>query len=418
MLTVLRQRNFALLWFGGLISIMGDWVLRAALPFYVYELSGSTMATALMFAARLVPNFLLGSAAGVFADRWDRRKLMAVTSLGQAVIILPLQWVTSTDTLWIVYAVALFQTVLAVFFAPAENALLPQLVAKEQLMHANALNLLNNNLGRLIGPLVGGVLLAAAGLSSVVVFDSLTFLAAGLLIFLVRTPARAVSPISLQGHNTPGVFRRFLHDWREGIDVIRKDQVISILFVAFVLLNLGGIMLDPLGTPFLMEVVGVDSKMYGYILTIQAVGGITGALTAGKIGERLAPARVFGWGTVLVGLLQLIRYNLPTLPVVLAMTVLIGLPAAVVAIAMDTLFQQFVPNSHLGRVSGTLSTTIAVVSLVGVLGIAGPMGNIWGIVPILNFAACVTIASGLTGILFLPARQAAAVPVGDEKMPG
>ena len=73
MLTVLRHRNFALLWVGGLISVIGDRALMTALPFYVYQQTGSTLASAAMYAAFYLPSVLLGSVGGVFADRWDRK---------------------------------------------------------------------------------------------------------------------------------------------------------------------------------------------------------------------------------------------------------------------------------------------------------------------------------------------------------
>src|SRR3712207_313815 len=87
MLAVLRRRDFALLWLGGLISIAGDWVLRAALPFFVYARAGSTVATAGMIVAELAPGVLLSSAAGVFVDRWNRKRVLMVSNLLQAVVV-------------------------------------------------------------------------------------------------------------------------------------------------------------------------------------------------------------------------------------------------------------------------------------------------------------------------------------------
>ena len=72
MFALLRQRNYGLVWLGGLISVTGDWMMFAALPLYVYELTSSTLATGIMLAARVAPRLLLGSVAGVFVDRWDQ----------------------------------------------------------------------------------------------------------------------------------------------------------------------------------------------------------------------------------------------------------------------------------------------------------------------------------------------------------
>ena len=90
MLRVLRQRDYSLLWFGGFISQLGDFVLFVGLPYEIYRLTGSTLATAGMVLAFLVPEILFGSVAGVYVDRWDRRRLMIAVNLVQAVVLLPL----------------------------------------------------------------------------------------------------------------------------------------------------------------------------------------------------------------------------------------------------------------------------------------------------------------------------------------
>jgi MFS family permease len=130
MMATLRERNFALLWWGGLISLAGDWLLRTALPFYVYDLTGSALATSVMFMVGTVPGLLLGPVAGVFVDRWDRRRTLVVANLLLALTLTPLLLVRSADWLWLVYAVALVQSALVRFVVPAENALLPLLVAE------------------------------------------------------------------------------------------------------------------------------------------------------------------------------------------------------------------------------------------------------------------------------------------------
>ena len=131
MIAVLRRRNFALLWFGGLISMAGDWVLRIGLPLYIYQLTGSTLATGIMFMAGMLPSLLLGSVAGVFVDRWDRKRTMVIANLLLAVSLLPLLLVRSVEWVWIAYIAAFAQSCIAQFFDPAESAMLPLLVGEE-----------------------------------------------------------------------------------------------------------------------------------------------------------------------------------------------------------------------------------------------------------------------------------------------
>ena len=110
MLSVLRRRDFALLWTGGLVSVAGDWVLNAALPFFMYEQTGSTVATAGMIVARLAPSVVLGSVAGVFVDRWNRKRVLVWANLLQVAIVALLLLVPGEGWLWVVFAVAAAQS--------------------------------------------------------------------------------------------------------------------------------------------------------------------------------------------------------------------------------------------------------------------------------------------------------------------
>jgi MFS family permease len=125
MVATLRQRNFAVLWFAGLISLMGNWMLWIALPVAVYTFTGSTLAVGAMLLANTLPGILFGSLAGVFVDRWECKRTMVVVNGLLAVSIIPLLLVRSADWLWLVYIVSFVQSTLSQFFAPAENAMLP-----------------------------------------------------------------------------------------------------------------------------------------------------------------------------------------------------------------------------------------------------------------------------------------------------
>ena len=97
MLSLLRRRDFSLVWTASLISATGDWVLLIGLPIYVFQLTGSTLATSAMFVAELVPQIAFGSVAGVFVDRWDRKRTMVAANLILTFAILPLAFVRSAD---------------------------------------------------------------------------------------------------------------------------------------------------------------------------------------------------------------------------------------------------------------------------------------------------------------------------------
>ena len=151
MVAVLRHRNFAQLWIGQLLSTIAFWMLFLALPFYVYRITGSALATGTLFLVQTLPRVLLSSIAGVFADRWDRRRTMIISDLIRAVLILPILLVRSSDQLWIIYLFAFVTSVVAQFFDPAKNAIIPSIVPNSLLLAANGLNAVSDAVTRLSG---------------------------------------------------------------------------------------------------------------------------------------------------------------------------------------------------------------------------------------------------------------------------
>src|SRR6266508_2196863 len=167
-----RNRGFALLWIGCLISMTGDWALRVAVPIAVYRMTGSPAATSAVVATVVAVSLLVSPLAGVFVDRWDRRSTLIVANAAQAVILLPMLLVNRVADLALLLALLAVQTTLARFVDPAEHALLPRLVPAADLAVANSLNALNNNLARLVGPALGGLVAASTGLAGAVLLGA------------------------------------------------------------------------------------------------------------------------------------------------------------------------------------------------------------------------------------------------------
>ena len=255
MLAALRHRNFALLWLAGLISVAGDFALIVALPLHVYRLTGSTLATAGTLAAGSLPRVLAGSVAGVFVDRWDRRRTMVVADLLRALALLPL--LIAPTHLGIIYAVAAVEGTIGLFFSPAEGALLPRLVGEEHLVAANALNALNDNLGMLIGPALGAFLYAESGIGGVVLADAATYVGSALLIGLIRVGGRESEVGSRSPTSDLRPPTRVLGEWRDGLRIVGRDRAMRVLFVAGALSGLAeGIFLTLGLSPLVLDVLG------------------------------------------------------------------------------------------------------------------------------------------------------------------
>lgn len=402
MFGVLKQRNFSLLWFGQLLSLAGDWVLLIALPFYVYDLTGSALATGVMWIVESLPRLLLGSLAGVFVDRWDRRRTMIVADFTRALILLPLLLVHSRETLWLIYLVAFLESCISQFFLPAKGALIPRLVSEKDLMAANSLNALSDSLTRLIGPALGGALLGLLGLASVALFDAATYAVSGVLIALIAVPPgpprEPEKPLQLVAKG-----KEVWSQWVEGLRLVTRERLLAALFLATALAMLGQGLVNVLIVVFVKDVLEGSAVEFGWMATAQGVGGLVGGLLIGRMGNRLQPTRLIPAGLAAAGLVLLLMVNFPSLPLSLGLLVALGIPLMGYMISGQTLMQSKVADQLRGRVFGAFATTIALFMLIG-LGVASALGDLFGVVPMLDAAAGLFLLAGAAALAMMRAE--------------
>ena len=415
MLATLRNRNFALVWVGGFISLAGDWLLMIGLPIYTYTLTHSALATGAMFMAAALPRMLLASVAGVFVDRWNRQRTMIVFDLLLAAGLVPLLFVHSKDTLWLVYVVAVVEGILAQFYTPAESAILPTLVTKDQLISANSLNALNKNLARLVGPALGGFVVGVGGLRGVTLLDALSFVLAALLVALVRIQSRpaaqaAAASAGEEESGTETVARtekKLWREWREGLGLIPGSRVLKVYFVIFAAMGLGEGIFSVLLVVFALKTLRGQPELLGLMMSAQAIGGLLGSLIVAPFGKRVSPYRLLGVCAFLFGLVDLAIVDAPSfvphaaaVNVVLALFVVVGIPSVGLGIGTDSGVQMAVPNEYLGRIFGVATALLSLMMLVG-MALASALGDRVGVVPVLNGQGGMYALSGLLVLLTL-----------------
>jgi MFS family permease len=387
MIDVLRQRNFALLFVAGIISMVGDWALWVALPITVFQLTHSTVAMGATALSELIPLLLLSSVAGVFADRWDRKRLMIVCDLVLAVGLLPLLLVHSAGLVWIVYLVALFQSIVVRFFSPAESAMLPTVVDKEQLVTANSLSSVGSEAARLVGPAIGGVIAVSTGLVGVTFVDAASFLGAAGLILLVHVPHRAATGDVAE--EAVAAWRKVWREWLEGLAAVRRNRTIALFLAVWAIAGFGESVMGIMFVVWVKEVVHGGALQLGWFMSAQAVGGVLGGLAIASLGQRL-PTIFMAWLAPFffgVGDILLFSYPLFTsqLWVGLALIAFVGLPASAIGAAWTTLIQTNVEDDLRGRVFGALGTTQGLMMMIGT-GAAGLLGGAISPILFLNVA--------------------------------
>jgi MFS family permease len=398
MLAVLRQRDYALLWAASTVSVVGDWMLLVALPFYVYDLTGSTLALGLTVATGAIPTLTLGLFAGALVDRWDRRRTAVAVDLLRAAALLPLLTVQSAEAVWVVSVVNLTQSSLGQFFGPARYALVPRLVGKERIGTANALEELSTRTMGIVGPAIGGTLAVAAGLGPVVLLDSATYLVSAALLALVRLPPAPTGP-ARGAASRP----RLLDDLREGLRLVAGDRTLGPVCLAVCFALAGQGLIDALFVPFVKDVLGGDVATLGWMRTAQAAVAIPAGLLVGRWGTRVGYRRLMVVGGAGCGALFAAAANAPSLPIVAALYAAIGLPFVLLFLSHLTLLQASAPDALLGRVVSIVRTATTLTWVVG-LGLGAALGPAVGPVALLTLAGALYAAAGVSAILIAEGR--------------
>jgi MFS family permease len=384
---------FRTLWAAGLVSDTGDWLLRIALPIVVYQLTGSAVGTSVAFAAELAPGIVLAPLGGRLADTVDRRAVMIALSALQAIALLPLLLVHNGHGLVIVYAVIVAQASLAALFDPAKNALLPALVDPRQLVSANSLAGLGTAVGRLAGGPLGGLLLAAGSLRTIVSVDALSFGVAALLI--ARLPRRAGAE---GGRNADGV-RLSAGGLRL---VLRRPAIAAALLVALVAETAQGIFLV-LFIVFVARRLHGGSAEIGLLRGVQAVGAIGGGLLLTLRGDRWRPLVLAAVAATAFGVLDLTIWNGPLLTrseaVYVGLFACAGAPGVMLDTAGISFLQRTVGDGERGRVFAAVGLTENTGQVLGILA-AGVLTAPLGLMALLNAQGALYVVAGALVLLF------------------
>jgi DHA3 family tetracycline resistance protein-like MFS transporter len=373
MLQPLARRDYALLTVGSAISLLGDGFFSVALAWQVYEISNVPTALSIVGVAWTLPLVIFLLLGGVFTDRYDRRWLMIGADLvrAAAVGVLGLLSVAGLVELWHVIALIAFVGLGDAFFNPASTAIVPDVLPDEELPRANALQgLLRPLMFRLVGPALGGFVVALLGAGSAFLVDAATFLVSAAAIGAVS--ARPIREVVAHG------LRHTVAEVGEGLAFVRRTPWLwaTLLSAMFSLLAFVGPMQVLL--PFLVKnQLRLGPEALGTIFAVSGIGSVAAAIALGQWG--LPRRRITAmYATWTVGVAMLAGYGLMTS---LWQAILIGaLSAALFEIGQIiwvTLLQTLVPRDLLGRVSSLdwlVSTGLVPVSFALTGPVAGAVG--------------------------------------------
>ena len=394
MLAMLRRRDFALLWLAGVVSRVGDWLLFVALPYHVYELTGSALATGAALSSYNVARVLFSPVAGIVVDRTDRRRLVILTNIAGAATVCPLLLVTTPERVWIAPVAVFVLACLAFMHVPADGALVAELVPAERLVAANALHGATFNAAALAGPVLGGAAVALWGFPAVVVGDALSFLAAAALVAAIRlrpTTARA---------GDEAARRSALEEWRAAAAVVRGSPRARAVFAVGWVVMVGYGALGVLTVVFVREVLGGGPPELGWVTTAAGVGGLAGTLAVASVAGAVPAGRLAATSLLGAGGCYALAFNGGSLPLAVAALGAAGACTALWTVGERTLVQRAVPGAFLGRTLGATATLSGLLILLGT-GVGSAAADAVGVAPVLTAVAALYAAAGVLAALLL-----------------
>jgi MFS family permease len=311
-----KHRNYRLYFLSHGVSFIGTWMQQIAAYWLVLDLTGSPLAVGTLALAQLLPVTLLGLPVGSMIDRFDVRRLLLVTESLSIVAAGTLAVLTLTGmvALWQVYGIAIFQGLVLVFGNPARHTLVFRIVGKDDLANAVALGSALGTTARIVGPALGGLVVAVAGVGVAFAVNSASYGAVVIALLAMRVS-------ELRPYVPPAVQTGLRRSLRVMASFVRRSRRVAVAFFAVLALSTISFNFDVLLPLVAGETLDADADVFGLIASVFGAGALCGALflaTLGKARIRLLLAGAFGFGVLELALAP--QTSLPVICVLLFLT--------------------------------------------------------------------------------------------------
>lgn len=339
----LRVRDFRLFWTGALISNSGNWMQNVAVPFVVFQLTGSAAWVGFAGFAQFLPAWLMGPLGGAVADRFPRRRVLIVTAAAQAMAAtaMAVAWASGVRSPWAYVGLVAVSGSIGGINIGSWQAFVPELVPREHLLNAVTLNSAQFNAARAFGPAVGGLVLAQLGVTWAFGLNALSFAAVIGALLLVKAEGAVA-----RGGGRPKV----LAETWDAIRYVRdRPGIVTAIFVVVALGFLGSPIFSFI-VVFAEDVFGVGDTAYGVLAAAQGAGAVLGAPIIAGPGTAWARSRLTKVGMVAYGS-ALVAFALSPLYLTAVLALLVsGAAYLAIAASLNTSIQLQVEDHMRGRV--------------------------------------------------------------------
>jgi MFS family permease len=386
MLRALRHRNYRLFFTGQLISLIGTWMQSVAQGWLVLRLTNSPAMLGLVAAASSLPVLLLSLSGGALADRVSKHRLLIITQVVSMLLAAILAGLTISGAVRVehVLVLALLLGVVTAFEAPARQAFTVEMVGREDLLNAIALNSSIFNGARTIGPAVAGVVVALIGEGPAFLINMLSFGAVIAGLLMMRLP-----PFS-----PPAAARRG-GALREGLSYIRHEPRVLALLTQAGAVSFFGFVYIPLLPIFARNVLGSGAAGLGLLSASSGAGALLAALALAGFGERAGRGRSLVLAALLYGPLMIAFSASRSVPLSMLLLSLCGFAGVTCMALTNTLIQSIVPDALRGRVMSVFTLLMMGLSPMGGM-LVGLIAEALGSVPLV-----VALSAGLSSLIVL-----------------
>lgn len=378
----LINRNFALLWSGQIVSFAGDFIFDTTLILWIATLiargqSWAPLAVSGVLAAASIAVFVVGPIAGVFADRWDKRRTMLKMDATRAILMILLLFLTDRDAInrplpflpaihmsisWqlgSIYVIVFLASSCSQFFNPSVLTLISDIVEADEQARAMGLIQTMAGLAGIFGPSLATLLFFSVGVQYALLLNAFSFVVSFLAVLLIRAPQATLSV-------EPGQQGHFLRELGEGLRFFATSPVLTTILITGVLIMFYEGSYQALGVFFVTQNLRAPVSFYGFLGTALAAGLTIGALLAGMLAQRIGVARMFWTAIIVEGMLTLIFARMSLFLPALALLCIMGGFIAAVNVAATPLMLRVTPKQLIGRVAAVVNPVMNLALLLSV----------------------------------------------------
>jgi MFS family permease len=372
---LLKQKDFLLLIQGTLVSNIGTLMQEFALALYVLKITGSGAKFASVLAITLIPQLILGPFMGVFADRFDRKKIIVILDLmsGIAVGITAIIFkLNGALTLPYIYGLVILLSLISLLFSPAMGAILPSIIKKEELLDANSIKSVINSVGSIISPILAGFIFGLYGMFIVLVINSISFILSAISEMFINVPKSKVKHSKFST-------KEFMNDFTTGLKfTASKRSILAIIFVALI----ANFALNPLcnvGFPYIVKnVFKCSDFQYGIFQGILLSGMLIGPFICTSFLKNVSFKKILTINIGIIGIvigivaavvspLYVSLFETSFIPYVtlILLSVVMVILISIINIFIGTMFQKEVPVDMMGRVGSVMNTLCMAIAPIG-----------------------------------------------------